>query len=609
MAAALPPSVDAVAAATAAAGRFDGLEYAENYSRFLVLGGGVAGLSAASHLARCGVHDFKLLEARNRLGGRVISVGIGTSKAELGASWIHGVLGNPLYELAVSQGLVDVVQTPKPHNVAAVTEDGRRLPFNVLQEVYEAYFWFFKRCEEYFLCKYQPPQGIASVGQHIELEIGIYLQRYPPQHRHVRRLVFDYLLKRECCITGCDSMEHVDLLGVGSYTELPGGNITIPTGYSSIIVPILASIPDGNVLKQHPVRQIHWKYRTEMENLKNDKGYESEEGEEEGNGSDSSAKTVKSAAQSVASSAQSSRSASVCATPLHRRLHPNVMVECENGVKFYADHVICTIPLGVIKESAETLFAPSLPADKRAAIEMLHFGTVNKIYLEYERPFLSPDVDEIVLLWDRMERESEVPMKERWFRKIYSFAKQSDTLLIGWISGEEARFMETLKMNVVAETCTALIKKFLADPYVPKPKSCVFTAWHSQPYSRGSYTSIGVGGQQSHIEKMAEPLFQKPMNRTPVVAFAGEHCHPSFYSTVHGAYLSGRSAAQFMLNAAAKSKEADDDEDVYNLGAASVADLSTWLQEVSMGEKSLEDYKSGKKERGSRDDGKYTTPR
>ena len=76
------------------------------------------------------------------------------------------------------------------------------------------------------------------------------------------------------------------------------------------------------------------------------------------------------------------------------------------------------------------------------------------------------------------------------------------------------RFMETLKMNVVAETCTALIKKFLADPYVPKPKSCVFTAWHSQPYSRGSYTSIGVGGQQSHIEKMAEPLFQKPMNRT-----------------------------------------------------------------------------------------------
>ena len=60
MAAALPSSVDAAAAT---AGRFDGLEYAENYSRFLVIGGGVAGLSAASHLARCDVRDFKLLEA------------------------------------------------------------------------------------------------------------------------------------------------------------------------------------------------------------------------------------------------------------------------------------------------------------------------------------------------------------------------------------------------------------------------------------------------------------------------------------------------------------------------------------------------------------------
>ena len=41
-------------------------------------------------------------------------------------------------------------------------------------------------------------------------------------------------------------------------------------------------------------------------------------------------------------------------------------------------------------------------------------------------------------------------------------------------------------------------------------------------------------------------------------------------------------------------------------GAASVADLSTWLQEISMGEKHLEDYK---KNRGRRDDGKLETPR
>ena len=48
--------------------------------------------------------------------------------------------------------------------MAAVTEDGRRLPFNVLQEVYEAYFWFFKRCEEYFLVRFGDGDHVFEMG-------------------------------------------------------------------------------------------------------------------------------------------------------------------------------------------------------------------------------------------------------------------------------------------------------------------------------------------------------------------------------------------------------------------------------------------------------------
>ena len=49
----------------------------ENYHQFLIIGGGIAGLSAASHLAKNGFRDFKLLEARNRLGGRIATMQIG----------------------------------------------------------------------------------------------------------------------------------------------------------------------------------------------------------------------------------------------------------------------------------------------------------------------------------------------------------------------------------------------------------------------------------------------------------------------------------------------------------------------------------------------------
>jgi len=42
-----------------------------NRCKILIIGAGMAGLSAASHLVKNGVTDFKILEARNRIGGRI----------------------------------------------------------------------------------------------------------------------------------------------------------------------------------------------------------------------------------------------------------------------------------------------------------------------------------------------------------------------------------------------------------------------------------------------------------------------------------------------------------------------------------------------------------
>ena len=49
----------------------------DNYHQVLIIGGGISGLSAASHLAKNGFKDFRLLEARNRLGGRIATMQIG----------------------------------------------------------------------------------------------------------------------------------------------------------------------------------------------------------------------------------------------------------------------------------------------------------------------------------------------------------------------------------------------------------------------------------------------------------------------------------------------------------------------------------------------------
>lgn len=139
-----------------------------------------------------------------------MGINIGTQKVELGANWIHGVLGNPIFELAMANNLINIINIPKPHKVIAATGNGKQVNFSVLAEIYEAYITFLKRCEEYFLCQYLPPDNIYSVGEHINLEIDLYLKNLDDsKDKHIRKLIFDCLMKRETCITGCTNMNEI----------------------------------------------------------------------------------------------------------------------------------------------------------------------------------------------------------------------------------------------------------------------------------------------------------------------------------------------------------------------------------------------------------------
>jgi len=42
--------------------------------KIVIIGAGMAGLSAANHLLQNGCDDFLILEARGRVGGRIVSI-------------------------------------------------------------------------------------------------------------------------------------------------------------------------------------------------------------------------------------------------------------------------------------------------------------------------------------------------------------------------------------------------------------------------------------------------------------------------------------------------------------------------------------------------------
>ena len=75
----------------------------------VVIGAGIAGLAAARRLRERGVGSVVVLEARRRVGGRVHTEHVDEVSYDMGASWIHGVEGNPISALAERLGLTRVV--------------------------------------------------------------------------------------------------------------------------------------------------------------------------------------------------------------------------------------------------------------------------------------------------------------------------------------------------------------------------------------------------------------------------------------------------------------------------------------------------------------------
>lgn len=97
----------------------------------IVVGAGVAGLTAARLLARAG-RRVVVLEARDRVGGRISTDRRYGLTTDMGASWIHGITGSPVAAAAEAFGMPMVEFTvggyqPDSRPIAYYGPDGVRL--------------------------------------------------------------------------------------------------------------------------------------------------------------------------------------------------------------------------------------------------------------------------------------------------------------------------------------------------------------------------------------------------------------------------------------------------------------------------------------------------
>lgn len=77
-------------------------------TKIVIIGAGPAGISALAKLIENGYTNITLLEASDRIGGRIRSVPYKNGYIDLGAQFIHGAKGNIVYEMVKSSNITSV---------------------------------------------------------------------------------------------------------------------------------------------------------------------------------------------------------------------------------------------------------------------------------------------------------------------------------------------------------------------------------------------------------------------------------------------------------------------------------------------------------------------
>jgi len=286
---------------------------AANNEKIIVVGAGLAGLAAAHSLAEAGF-DVEIIEARNRIGGRVWtdrSLGL---PLDMGASWIHGAKKNPITKLAAdaSAPLSNEFDYDNAHSYDA---DGA--PQGIDQDTYARFNVVF---EDYF---------------------DNYLQRNPKIS--VQNLLddawskgdFDFLTRQQLNFLVNTNIEHefgadageLSVRGMDEGEDLKGGDVIFPQGYDAITNYLAEGL------------SIH------TENIVSTIVYDKD----------------------------------------------GVKVVTNSG-EYFADRVIVTVPLGVLKAEA-IVFMPALDEQKQKAIDKLGMGVLNKVWLKLPTVFWEQDKD------------------------------------------------------------------------------------------------------------------------------------------------------------------------------------------------------------------------
>eukprot|EP00051_Salpingoeca_urceolata_P016689 m.223424 g.223424 ORF g.223424 m.223424 type:complete len:521 (-) comp18753_c0_seq3:76-1638(-) len=515
---------------------------AESQHDVVVVGAGIAGLAAATALHDAGITDVVVLEAQERVGGRMLAVPAETTSGpfmlDLGASWIHGTKGNPVAALASKAGLRTNQTTEglgKPVSLGAFDEEGP-VPVEAVARAQQVHLECMAELDERIEAALEAEPSHSSTSStrsddeprgsrgdkrlaadcSVAQELCASLQRHPlySDLSPCERRVLGYFRARDEEYMAC-GFDQLSFLAFNEDEDFPGDQLAVEN-YASLTT-LLAKPLD--------VRLNHEATRVVMNETTND-------------GGDDGA-----ACQNTGSDGS------------------RVIVHTRDGPVFAAKRVLIAVPVPLLQTASEQRleFQPPLPASKQASIDAIGFGTLNKVALVFRSAWWDgASVPECVR--DK-EYLSYVPMfsdpgaceREGMALPVHyvNFHKMiGPPILTAMIYGKAGEAMEKLTDAEVSEKLVAQLQgmygPYVADPCDFEVQQVFVTRWHANKFERGSYSTMRLGCSGDDYDAAGAAVSPQGCS-DPTLFFAGEHTVREYFGTVHAAYLSGTRAASSIL--------------------------------------------------------------
>ena len=196
-------------------------ESASREAQVLVLGAGISGLAAARTLTDKGVSVI-VLEARDRIGGRMWTDSSLGLPLDLGASWIHGVSGNPITELAKRFGIQTAVTDYD--NGIVYDFDGRELSEDEYVKIEDLFDSIYDEVAQM--------QDDTDNDMPLQQAFEQVLSNMNLSSEELHRLQF-YIQGEFALESGADP-DHLSLWEWDQDEEFSGDDVVFPQGYNQI---------------------------------------------------------------------------------------------------------------------------------------------------------------------------------------------------------------------------------------------------------------------------------------------------------------------------------------------------------------------------------------